>query len=143
MLSDPTLDESPHEVTAIHAFESGFLRVVVSARSAQRRLGVSIEVYGRSPDNCWREAVRLDCYSGDAHAHLFPLAGAPSEEPLGASADLREAVELGVSSICTRVAGLLAALGYARSATECLGAGGARAIEAASRVAEQLADGAL
>ncbi len=66
----------------IAVVEQGYVRTVISARTIDLGRGVAIEIFGRLPDNCWKEAVRFDCFEREPHWHRFPAAGGGIEEPL-------------------------------------------------------------
>jgi hypothetical protein len=64
------------EVLSLSAFEQGATRVVLSQRRRPTGAsGLSIEFYGRQPDNRWVETLRLDAFPGETHYHWFHSGG--------------------------------------------------------------------
>jgi len=103
--------------------------------------GVSIEVFGRSPENCWREALRVDCYPKDSHVHLFPLSGKSSEASLGDLTVLPRAILVGRDFLRINCSRILGELGYSESAAEAGSERGQQTIEQTCDFAAEMIHG--
>lgn len=76
-------------VSNLQAFEYGPVRMICATRERPTgEVGLSIELYGRSPRNCWHETLRLDAFPGDVHYHWFGLSSDVREEAIGQSDDV-------------------------------------------------------
>lgn len=106
--------EDPPE---IYVVEHGYVRVVVSARTTDLGFGVTIEVFGRLPENCWKEALRFDCFDRDPHWHQFPATGGSVEERLAASS-CADAVTIAVGRLRSGLAVWMTDLGYPEGSRE-------------------------
>lgn len=121
----------------IFVVEQGYIRAVISARTIDLGYGVTIEIFGRLPDNCWKEVLRFDCFERGPHRHRFPAAGGAIEEPLAASS-VAQAVDISVNQLRSGLTTWLAEMGYPEGSSEAEKPGFGEALDCIVRAAKEL-----
>lgn len=122
----------------IFVIEQGYIRTIVSARTVNLGYGVAIEVFGRLPDNCWKEVLRFDCFEREPHWHRFPATGGGIEEPLPASS-VAQAVATAVDQLRDGLPTWMAELGYPEGRNEAAKPAFGKALDRIARAAKKLA----
>lgn len=132
------LDDIMAKKVSSFVVDKGYVRAVISARTIDLGYGVAIEVFGRLPENCWKEALRYDCFEREPHWHRFPAAGGAVEEALSVSS-VEEGVSAAAALLRSDLADWMERLGYPKGSEEASRPGFAAVINQIEELAAGLA----